>query len=112
MATLSQTGNPETWLELGLRFYDAVDLKSCYDCFSKALQNTPDTDHQMKTEVHCWLGIVLDEMGQREEALKEYIQADNLDFEIKSNYSQFNLTITRDWIKKRIESPYTGSKKL
>jgi hypothetical protein len=113
LAKLVNSPISSTWFGLGIRFYDGGLLEQCKECFSKAA-GLGDTgkDTSMIFKSNSWLGLVMDEFGNRNEAINFYRKALASKSEGSFIYSQFNLAVDKKYIEERLVKPYPGMKRV
>ncbi len=93
-----------SWLKLALVYFDAGDLDASFEAWEKfeALIEAEDEQFLVRT----WKGIISDCRGEREAALRYYQSALQLHPSSPTRHGQFNLTIDREFVRQRLETPY------
>lgn len=73
-------------LQLGKRYFAENNLAAAMTCFRRVNQLAPDNLH-----VHFWLGLVLDQSGDTQGALREYQQSLDLAQSIKMDCAELRI---------------------
>ena len=109
LALKLNTSNTDHWYSLGLRLFDGGLLDQASDCFTRSYDlSLQKQDTSGMVGGLCWLGIIADEKDQRPAAIEFYKKANDLDYDTFMMYSQYGLTIDKDWIRARLHTPYNG----
>ncbi|HRD02059.1 MAG TPA: hypothetical protein PLP57_05365 [Candidatus Saccharicenans sp.] len=90
------------WHLLGWELYENDHLKEASACFEKLA--ALETDADTKFAAQCWLGILSDLEGNRQEALAHYQEALNLWSGHAMSYERLNLD--KAWVEDRVKTPF------
>jgi len=74
-----------------------IVLKMLYECES----------HIWHMISCIWLGLIMDIIGKREQAISYYKELLDIFPDEKFNFSQINLDVDRNWLNERLATPYT-----
>jgi tetratricopeptide (TPR) repeat protein len=97
------------WLKLGLLLFDSGYYSDSFGAFEKILGL--ESPELLKFTALTWMGQLLDLQGQRAKAIEYYNLALEHDTGLTMTHSQYGLRINRQWVEKRLKTPFTWRKK-
>jgi tetratricopeptide (TPR) repeat protein len=103
LARESDLEGAHPWGKLGLTLYDSEYYTEALEAFGK----TAEFDDPMWRPVALvWQGHILDLLGQREEAVARYKEAQKLPFPQTMRHDQYGIVINAQWIEERLKTPF------
>jgi hypothetical protein len=109
-AAQARTVGAETWFELGLKLLGA-DLPGEASEASEASRHATDPSFVISFASHAWMGVIADARGERNAAVDHYRAALEAYPGFPIQHDQWNLTIDRDWLNDRLQTPFEGLQK-
>ena len=97
------------WFKLGLLLFDSGFLRESLEAFEKTTIENPSPIRLFGA--WTWRGHLLDLLGRREEALRSYRKALELDPGSPMIQGQYRLRIDRHWVEARLRSPFRWKKR-
>lgn len=95
--------SPVDWLKLGLALYDGKFYEEAIRSFQRLAESSND---QQRFVGLAWQGQVLDLLQRRAEALENYRAALALKVSPSMTHSQYGITLDREWVAARLQSPF------
>jgi len=109
-AKQSGFANSDAWLKLGLVLADAHAYSEALEAFEQVGGITGYRGNAGFVAM-VWEGHVLDLMGQRDEAVKRYKRALELDKGYAMRHDQFGIVVNRQWVEGRLKEPFQFKRK-
>jgi tetratricopeptide (TPR) repeat protein/predicted DNA-binding antitoxin AbrB/MazE fold protein len=103
----NETELASEWVLIGIKLIGAGYFDEAMDCFQRA--EVSGSTHSYLFATIIWQGHLLDIKGEREKAIEKYYQALEMnDDEIgQMRHDQWGIVLTKDWVRQRLESPFT-----
>lgn len=95
----------ETWFKLGMILYDGGYYEQALDAFTRTAVISGDSS-LTRFGALVWQGHVLDILGKRDEAIRQYRSALLISEGQEMHHGQYNMVINRAWVEERLKNPF------
>ncbi len=92
------------WFKLGLTLYDGEFYDEAFEAFKRTQELGDEPFYVFAALV--WQGHVLDLLGRREEALKFYQKAMEIEFKGEIRHGQYGMVLNEEWVEERLKSAF------
>jgi tetratricopeptide (TPR) repeat protein len=96
------------WFKLGMLLFDSGYYTESFAAFRKVSEM--NVSKLYKFTSYTWMGHLKDLEGKRDEAIKYYKLALKYDTGDTMQHSQFRMRINRQWVEKRLKTPFVWKK--
>lgn len=100
---LPPPSSPVDWMKLGMTLYDGKFYEEAIRSFKQLEESLSD---QQRFVGLAWQGQLLDLLQRRPEALEKYRAALALKVSPSVAHSQYGITLDRQWVEARLQSPF------
>jgi len=94
-----------SWFKIGLTLYDGKYYSEAIEAFEK-VESLGKSDPSRVAAAITWQGHLFDLLGQRDKAIERYKKALEQPAAPNVRHDQYQIHLTREWIKKRLEEPF------
>ncbi|MHC4552541.1 MAG: tetratricopeptide repeat protein, partial [Planctomycetota bacterium] len=103
----SNLDDVKDWVHMGIKLVGSGYYDQAMDCFIRGEQGGSTHSYLFCSVV--WQGHLLDIQHNREKAIEKYSQALEMnDDEIgRMRHDQWGIVLTKDWVQKRLETPFS-----
>lgn len=94
------------WRKLGIKLIDSSYYQEALDCFVRC-EKASSSGSIDKFVSMVWQGHLYDLLNQRDKAVEKYSETQKMNFQGTMRHDQWGITLSNDWVKKRLEAPFT-----
>ena len=98
--------HPLELFRLGMVLFDGRYYTEALDVFTRAAAQYDGNNFEYMFMFLVWQGQILDLLGRREEAIRCYRRALDLDVHPDIQHSQYGLLIDRAWAERKLDEPF------